>query len=61
MRGGEKAALVLALMAVLSFTGFFIYTRATGDNEGIKVGMITGGMLLFLAGLSFLEIRPWRR
>jgi hypothetical protein len=61
MRGGRKAALVLLLMAVLSFTGFFIYARAAGDNEGIRVGMITGGMLLFLALISFFEVRPWKR
>ncbi|MBP1920676.1 hypothetical protein [Youngiibacter multivorans] len=61
MRGGKKAAIVLTIMAVISLTGFFIYSRAAGDNEGIKVGMITGSMLLFLAGLSFLEIRPRRR
>ncbi|ETA82472.1 hypothetical protein T472_0200870 [Youngiibacter fragilis 232.1] len=47
-------------MAVLSFTGFLIYARASGDNEGIKAGMITAGMLVFLAVISFIEIRPWK-
>lgn len=61
MSGGRKAALALLLMAVLSFTGFYIYARNTGDNEGIRVGMITGGMMLFLAVISFIEIRPWKR
>jgi len=61
MRGGRKASLVLAIMAGLAFSGFFIYQEVSGDNEGIKAGVITGSMLLLLAILSFIEIRPWRR
>jgi len=61
MRGGRKASVVLAVMAGLAFSGFFIYQEVSGDNEGMMAGVITGSMLLLLAILSFIEIRPWRR
>jgi hypothetical protein len=61
MRGGRRASIVLAIMAALAFLGFFIYAEVSGDSEGIEAGLITGSMLLLLATLSFIEIRPWRR
>jgi hypothetical protein len=61
MRGGRKASVVLVIMAALAFFGFFIYAKVSGDNEGIEAGLIAGSMLLILATLSFIEIRPWRR
>lgn len=61
MRGGRRASLVLAIMAALAFFGFLIYSKVSGDSEGIEAGLITGSMLLLLSWLSFIEIRPWRR
>jgi hypothetical protein len=61
MRGGRKASLVLAIMAALAFSGFFIYQEVSGDNEGMTAGVITASMLLLLSVMSFIEIRPWRR
>lgn len=61
MSGGRKAAVFLSIMAVVFFSGFFIYSMVSGDKEGIEAGLITAGMLLFLAVLSSIKIRPWKK
>ncbi|MHC1734920.1 MAG: hypothetical protein AB9921_04530 [Erysipelotrichaceae bacterium] len=60
MRGGVKAALWLCLMAICFFVGFIIYGILSGDEEGLIIGLITGGMFLGLALLSWIRIRPWK-
>ena len=61
MSGRTKATLFLTVMAILAYIAFYIYAETTGDSEGREVGFIVGSMLLVLAGLSFIKIRPWRK
>lgn len=61
MSGGRKATVFLSMMAVFFFSGFYIYSRVSGDKEGIEAGLITAGMLLLLAILSNIKIRPWKK
>lgn len=58
MRGGRKAAWFLILMAILALIGFSLYSRFSGDSDGISAGIITAAMLLALAWLSAMEFRP---
>jgi uncharacterized membrane protein (UPF0136 family) len=60
MRDGTKAAFVLVFMAFLSFIGFTTYATLSGDKEGIDIALITSTMLLVLAFISWIRIRPWK-
>lgn len=50
----------LLAMAGIVYGGFYIYYKISGDVELLEVGRIVGGMLLALAALGFVKIRPWR-
>lgn len=60
MRGGMKAALWLGLMAIVFLAGFYIYGELRGDEEGLRIGLITASMFLSLSLLSWIRIRPWK-
>ncbi len=60
MRGGVKAALWLGLMAIIFLAGFFLYGELSGDQEGLRIGLITAGMFLGLSLLSWIRVRPWK-
>ena len=60
MHDGTKAAFVLIFMAFLSFIGFTTYATLTGDKQGIDIALITSIMLLVLAFISWIRIRPWK-
>lgn len=60
MRGSTKAALYLTLMSALAFFGFITYATLSGDDEGITIALITSSMLLMLAFISWIRIRPWK-